>query len=66
MYAKVLKCISIFSVVPSHATVVSKTSVKSTLLSKSEIYNPRRALVLASLPNLKYKFPKWNCKIHKK
>ncbi len=38
----------------------------TTLLSKSEIYNPKNALGPASLPNLKYKFPKWNYKICKK
>ncbi len=32
--------------------------LRDTLLSKSEIYNPRNALAPASLPNLKFKFPK--------
>jgi hypothetical protein len=36
------------------------------VLTRSEIYNPRNALASASLPDLKYKFPKWNYKIHKK
>jgi hypothetical protein len=31
---------------------------RPTVLSKSEIYNPRNALAPASLPNLKYNFPK--------
>jgi hypothetical protein len=38
----------------------------STLLSKSEIYNPRNALAPTSLLNLKYKFLKQNYKICKK
>ncbi len=38
----------------------------TTLLSNSEIFIPRNALALASLPNLKYKFPKQKYKILKR
>ncbi len=40
-------------------------ALQATLLSNSEIYIPRNALAPASLPNLKYNFPKQKYKILK-
>jgi hypothetical protein len=45
---------------------ICSMDINHALLNRSEIYNPRNALASASLPNLKYKFPKWNYKINKK
>jgi hypothetical protein len=62
----VIQCITLILNTITRCLLEIQTLFPLTVLSKSEIYNPRNALAPASIPNKKYNFPYWNCRNTKK